>query len=96
MGNVNSYDLNTSRYKMIYFFYPMLISGHQHYSGLKVIWQQLTYILCGQLVCYALNKDGGKNHKSAYLGNKPRPVTLPQVNCFCNLSKNFWNPSPPS
>ena len=50
---------------MIY-FYLMFISGHEHYLRLKVLRRYFQYISLGQPVCFALIKDGGKNHESAY------------------------------
>ena len=52
---------------MIY-FYLMFISGHEHYLRLKVLRRYFQYISLGQPVCFALIKDGGKNHESAYTG----------------------------
>ena len=44
----------------------MFISGHEHYLRLKVLRRYFQYISLGQPVCFALIKDGGKNHESAY------------------------------
>ena len=53
---------------MIY-SYLMFISGHEHYLRLKVLRRYFQYISLGQPVCFALIKDGGKDHESAYLKN---------------------------
>ena len=53
----------------------MFISRHEHYLRLKVLRRYFQYISLGQPVCFALIKDGGKNHESAYCENSVRVVS---------------------
>ena len=68
MSNLHFYGLHTSSYKMRYFLsdiYKWTLTLLTVERSLAVF----AIISCGQPVCYALIKDGGKNHESAYCQN---------------------------